>query len=389
MLNSNEPSSPTQVRQAVPLFVIPGSELQFRPDLLALGSLAALNPILLAGQVEVTSRCFQSCLGCDSWREDLAGTQTGEWSCYGLFDFVRQLRRFSPKFKHLSLTGGDPQAWPHLSEFLRLVRDEFPDLEIQLNTALTQDVVDRYVWKTAINDLRISLDGVTEAGYNAIRGKMRPVEKEGKRAYEKGAATTPEQVIRRMIELQHERLTTNTTIFHQNIQEARPILARLKRAVEEEGLLIRKAHFMAAIGDRGPKDVLQHSYLQEWRELYAMSRDVPFETNITESPLEVRKFLASGKADGIPCYAGGVSFHIKPNGDWYPCCLVGGEALETKEAFKMGNAKREPISEIMSRYKPKTDYASCDSPCKNICQWKQLQVNAAGHLAASKTLAMP
>lgn len=353
--------------------------------------MALHRPEYLAGQVEVTSRCFQACLGCDSWREDLKGSSTGEWTLQQLQKFTSDLLVDFPNFRHLSLTGGDPQAWPHLEEYLDWQFEYAGRIRIQLNTALTQPISNLMLWRNGIDDFRVSLDGITEATYNRIRGSKRPETVDGKRKYVDGAATTPEEVIQRMIELQHPRLTTNTTVFHENVHEAREILTRLIQAVRNEGLVIRKAHFMAAIGDRGPRDVLQHTFLEEWKALHALAATAPFETNVAESPLEVRQYLnGNPEAKRIPCYTGSISFHVKCNGDLYPCCLVGGEALETQKAFRIGNVHRESLKTLHGRYTPTCDYADPNKPCSSICQWKQLQVNAAGYWAMqADSLAMP
>lgn len=353
--------------------------------------MAVNRPEYLAGQVEVTSKCFQACLGCDSWREDLKGQSSGEWTLQQLRHFVTDLRTSFPNFHHLSLTGGDPQAWEPLEEFLEWRSVDAGSVRIQLNTALTQPVANIPLWRNTIDDFRVSLDGVTEETYNRIRGKRRPEVVNGKRTYVEGAATTPEAVIERMIRLQHPRLTTNTTVFHENVHEARTILLRLIKAAKDEGLLIRKAHFMAAIGDRGPRDVLQHAFLEEWKALHELAASAPFETNIAESPLAVRQYLRDTReALDIPCYTGSISFHVKCNGDLYPCCLVGGEALETQKAFRIGNVHETPIKLLHAAYRPCRDYQDESKPCRSICQWKQLQVNAAGYWASkADVLAMP
>jgi hypothetical protein len=86
-----------------------------------------------------------------------------------------------------------------------------------------------------------------------------------------------------------------------------------------------------------------------------------------------------------------MSFHAKANGDWYPCCLVGGEALATQKSFCLGNVHVEgyDLELLRKRYVPLAHYANSESICSKICQYKQLQVNIAAEHAEQLTLAMP
>lgn len=362
-----------------------------RPDLAAYGKLAVQkHNHYVAGQIEVTSKCFQHCLGCDSWREELAGVSAGEWSLQQLQRTASQLLMHR-NFEHLSLTGGDPQAWAPLDDFLDYwasVRKAFNyKADLQLNTALTQDLSEaqRLRWRTAVADLRVSLDGVTQGTYEKIRGRGMP--RKGERGLP-GNVTSPASVIQRMVELQHPGLTTNTTVFMENIHEVKDILRELNELYASGVLKIRKAHFLAVIGDRGG-DLNAKYFWQNWEELRAYAATLTLPTSVSENPHEVRRFLRTIEAQDIKCWAGNLTFHAKCDGWVYPCCLVGGEALKTQQAFRLGNAWEEDINQICARYEPTAHYCDESKPCASICQWKQLQLNVAGHLAENRKLAMP
>lgn len=366
----------------------------FREDLLGYGKMIAAGRGYIAGQIEVTSRCYQSCVGCDSWREDVSGVQRGEWTLSELQEVVIGLVGM-PDFEHLTLTGGDPQAWPHLSDFLRwwerTVSCVDRRITLGFNTALTRSLsaADLQLWRRVIDDLRISLDGVDEEIYNSIRGVKIPsgkINKAGAVVYKAGTATTPDEVLDRMCALEHPGLTTNTTVFNQNIDHVPKILETLLELYGDGRLKIRKAHFLAVIGDRG---LLADQFWNKWELLRTNARGLTLPTNFSENPARVREYLVSGSADDVPCYASGVSFHIKANGDVYPCCLVGGEALKTQPDFIIGNAKKQTMRQIHSKIIRSRDYENPNKPCRNICQWKQFQINLAGHRMANQVLAMP
>ena len=92
---------------------------------------------------------------------------------------------------------------------------------------------------------------------------------------------------------------------------------------------------------------------------------------------------------------GQISFHMKANGEYYPCCLVGGEVLKTYPSMTDGNYfDGYSITEIWERgrcarplaYAPENQSVV---PCCEICQYKQWSLNKAVHEASQKRLAMP
>lgn len=350
--------------------------MKLREDLKAYGKLATTKAGPVAGQVEVTSSCFQHCRACESWRDDRKGVIRGLWSLEQLQDLCQQLAQ-TGTFEHLSLTGGDPQDWPHLVEFLawfkgfkRAMRRPF---KLQLNTALARDIRDPHLWREVVDDVRVSLDAVDPVLYQKIRN-----DKE----------TGPADVLRRMVELRHPRLATNTTVFPETLfaGEVTNILQELSRRLVDERLVLRKAIFLAVIGPRGgDRDEV---FWEKWEELRLLRSVVP--TSFAENVAEVRRFVASPEASDVKCWAGNISFHIKANGDWYPCCLAGGEAIETYPELKTGNFfKTGNIWELLEAYEAKPHYANPLMPCREICQWKQLQINLAGHACDGNTLSMP
>jgi len=340
--------------------------VDIRDDIKFYGKLAQRKGGYVAGQIEVTSDCYQNCHACDSWKAHKTGVARGTLTMDDVVNICRQLSEM-PTFEHLSFTGGDPQKW-FLESFLLNHRDRF-HFSLQVNTALAVDG-NWELYRRGINRLRVSLDGVTKATYQKMRGVQ----------------TNPEDVLERMELLgrgsknsEGISIATNTCVSDRNIDEVPLIIKRLNKMKNPP----RKAMFLAVLGLEVGKD-----FWDKFAKLKEISSPkVP--TSFSEDVEWVRKFTKSEHADSIPCYAGGITFHIKCDGDVYPCCLTGGEAIAMHPEFVMGNALSEPLSEISKRYRPTFHYKGKKGPCVSICQYKQLQLNRAADEASKTMMTMP
>jgi len=276
-------------------------------------------------------------------------------------------------FEHLSLTGGDPQKWILLEEFLAwFLEREFP-FDLQISTALTQDIAESELWRDAISDVRVSLDAATNSTYLKIRGDRN---------------TNPKGVLKRIRKLGHPNLSTLTTVFPENIHEMFEIAAHLDDLLHS-GTPIRKVMFLPVLGPRAKEQ--EKEFWDKWNEESCRIKEVlPFlNTSFADKTSEVRDFCESPEAADIPCTIGNSFFHIKANGDYYPCCLVGGEALPSQEKYRLGNWFRDSnLQELAGRFLPTCHYHE-GSPCPAICQYKQLAMNLAVHEASKQKVAMP
>lgn len=348
-----------------------------RDDIRSYGGVAALRLGPVAGQVEVTSSCFQHCRMCDSWRDDLKGVQKGLLHSADLVSVCDDLASF-PTFQHLSLTGGDPQAWPHLPAFLGVYQTrrqaDVWRFSLQVNTALTQPVQDRKAWLSNFADVRLSLDAITAKTYRRIRG-------DGK--------TTPDDVLRHLRQLGHPNVQVLMCVTPDNIQEIQPLLETLAEPNNRQD--IRKVTLLPVIGDRYERDAAFWGEFQ-FQATANADADWPFQTSFADSVPSTRAFLLSDDAKKVRCWTGVSTFHIKANGDWYPCCLVGGEALATYKNMVLGNIHRQPVASIVNEIRQAgamPHYCDESKPCRHICQYKQAALNVAGHEASQRTLAMP
>jgi MoaA/NifB/PqqE/SkfB family radical SAM enzyme len=347
-------------------------ETEIRPDILMYAKAAALKVGYFAGQVEVTSVCGQKCFGCDSWRENLSGVTRGTWTLEQLQRLCKELDDEFPMFEHLSLTGGDPQDWAPLDEFLHWFEESKFNFKLQANTALIKPVQDPELWRRIFYDVRVSLDGATRRTYQLMRGDDRD----------------PQEIVDRMDALQHPRMATNTCVSSKNLHEVAEIMELLSRMQHP----IRKAMFLSLIGARDAKrDQDKEAFWVQYEELPRIARErfPNLPTSFQENVHEVSEFCNSEEAKAIPCYSSVSTFHLKADGDHYGCCLVGGEALLTRKEFVIGNFWNEHLRAIFDRSKAECHYGDPKKACSAICQFKQLSLNRAAHAASKNILAMP
>ena len=352
------------------------TQLPERSDLNYYGKLMQYGTPI-AGQVEVQSGCFQHCRMCESWRDDLKGVVRGTWSVNDLLSLTQRLASFRT-FEHLSLTGGDPQAWKPLTQYLAavLARQELGTLRkgfgLQLNTALTRDVEDVSLWSAALQDVRVSLDAIDKDAYAWIRGDK---------------DTDPLDVVARVDALGRAGVNVqlNVCVTAETLDQMEQIAHVVASAMDYPP---RKVTFLPVIGDRFTRDSdFWIRYSGETNRLAVYLARHGVKSNDAEGVAATREWCSGSEAAETPCYHGGTTFHIKANGDVYPCCLVGGEAISTYKQFILGNYF-EGYTFTPTR-KPQLDYADEDKPCRNICQWKQAALNKAAHEASLVQLSMP
>ena len=342
-----------------------------RPDLLLYGKHAGNGGKYVAGQIELTTACSQRCGWCQSWRQP-----ADEWKLEDLKIFCLHLAEAFRGFEHLTLTGGDPLSWPWLYEFLdwftwqqRVGRIQY---HLQITTALAKTLTDAQVLLLRkVRDIRVSLDAMNPATYQKIRG----------------VRADPEVIVARLHALKHPRASTLTTVGPENVREIPAIIEALQ-VLHQDGYF-RRAIFLPVIGVK----VLLHeaaNFNADWRAAASMDYG-KMPTSFAEDPWAVRAWCQSEAAHRVPCYASRISFHVKASGEVYPCCLVGGEAIETCAEMRLGNVRIDPLINIWRRASALSlrGYANPGAPCRDVCQFKQAALNAAGHKAAETILSVP
>lgn len=333
-----------------------------REDLVSYAKFAAYSPSYVAGQVELTSKCEQLCPNCDSWKVHRSGVVSGQLTYKEVEDLFTQLNSM-PSFEHLALTGGDPLSHP---DFDQIMEELVPraNFKVQINTALPSGLTPRRVAALRkAHAMRVSLDAVTKEVYYKMRG----------------VDTDPEDVLGRCAEVDHEFWATNTCVAPANVQELPSIVQRLSAMHRPP----RKASFLAVL-DRA----VDPGFWEAYKEASSRSSGHGIETSFEEDVVALKEFKQSKEIENIPCRVGAITFHIKCNGDVYPCCLTGGEAIITRPQFCIGSIRKELLWKIMKAYRPAKHYQG-DSPCRKICQWKQVQMNVLADRASKTYMRMP
>lgn len=336
--------------------------MKLRDDILLYGKLAQQELGYVAGQVEVTSACFQNCKYCSSWK---TGKYYGHFRLQQLQNFVIDLSYQFPMFEHLTLTGGDPQAWQDLNEFLDWW--QLGKIDLQISTALARDIEEPDLWRTKINDLRVSIDAFSDFLYPIMRGDKN---------------NTCDIILARLEKLSHPNLAIIITMYPDNILELLPLLGILDN-LYRHGLPMRRVIVMMGIGITLDEDFKLHwRTTKKWAE-----ENIQVPTSFADDIIAVRAQCNSPVVDDVRCWASKLGFHIKPNGDVYPCCLIGGEAIEVQKEFLMGNIFEQKLIDIYNSYTP-TKY-TMKPICRKVCQFKQFQINQAGEYAQKIKLAIP
>lgn len=340
--------------------------MKIRDDIMLYGKLAQQELGYVAGQVEVTTACFQNCKYCSS---RATHQLYGHFRLQQLQNFVDGLCTQFPMFQHLTLTGGDPQAWHDLDEFLDWwnMPQVLDKVNLQVSTALARNIDQPDLWRTAIKDLRVSIDACCDETYQKMRGDN---------------LNTVNTILARLAVLKHPNLAIITTMYPDNIAELQPLLFRLNN-LYRKGMPLRKIMVMAGIGvELDDKFWYRWEHTRQWAEI-----NLQVVTSFADNIAATRMMCMAPRYSDVHCWASKLGFHIKPNGDVYPCCLVGGEAIEIQKEFKMGNIFEQDLKDIYNSYQP-TRYAM-KPICRTICQFKQLQINLAGELASKTKLAIP
>lgn len=336
-----------------------------RADLTYYAKLAQHKVGYVAGQLELTSKCEQFCPNCDSWKKHQSGEIKDQFTFAQVVKLFAQLNEL-PTFEHLAITGGDPASHPDLEKILSIPRK----FRLQINTALPKPSfrVPPYVWRKA-DALRVSLDAVNARTYFKMRG----------------VGTDPEDILRYLEEIAHPSWATNTCVAPANVEEMPEIVRRLDRMVCKP----RRANFLAVL-DREVDQVFwkRYSFMSTELKLMRASGMVKLESSVAEDVQELRVWKNSEEALDVRCSVGAISFHIKCNGDVYPCCLVGGEAIVTRPEYRIGNVHSDfSLEEIRKRYRPALHYKT--ESCRKVCQWKQCQINRLAHDASKVFMRMP
>ena len=332
-----------------------------RTDLLSYSKFIMHGIGYLAGQLELTSACNQHCVFCKSWKDHESGECEAEMRFEVVKGILEQLNA-TPYFENLTLTGGEPQSWEPLEILLEIMADKLK-FGLSINTNLTRDIKIEN-WRK-FRSVRISLDSIYSKTYRCLRG----------------VNLDPEKILNRLEELQHPNWSILNCVSNKNLKEITNMLNRLTKMKS----LPRKVMFLPVLGERIVPMLDMIQYKKITKELSQI--EYPFEVDFMGS---VPRFKKEMNIESVPCYISRVSFHIKANGRVFPCCLVGGEAINTQKSMSLGDIYQDSLDTIRKRHTElHLHYASKATPCLKICQWKQINMNVQAHQCQKTKLSMP
>ncbi len=346
--------------------------MKLRDDIVLYGKLAAAELGYSTCRIEVTSGCFQKCRGCVSWRDHANRKMNASLNLTKVQELIIELCRFSA-FEHLTFTGGDPQAWFPINDFLRWWTRGFnhSGVRFQISTALAKPISEPELWN-CVDRYLISLDAASPEIYSKMRGDR---------------DNNMQTILEHAKVLTEPQLGFMITVRKENQCEVVSVIQCLDRMYRTSMPNIRKVQVLASIGSL--KGDLDNKFWDKWqtdKEFIAKTIDVPV-SFCDEDIVETREICAAKETESIQCWTSRLSAHIKPNGDVYPCCLIGGEAIDIHESFKLGNIFENSLKKIYQSYPAKQNYRNVF--CKKVCQYKQLQINLAGGKAAGTILSIP
>lgn len=339
--------------------------MEKRDDLKYYAKLATKYTFYIAGQIELTSRCFQNCKYCAKDRKIRAYPEP-----MSLNKLKRIVLELSSRqwFESLTLTGGDPLAWPYLDEFLLWYSTTpmWNKFDLHINTTLSKEPT--YELWSCLKSVRISIDGVTPEILKRTRGVGYDIQK----------------IYSRMKKLKEQgvKIFTNTCVGNENITHVSEILDSFSK----NEVPIDKAMFLIYL------DYHQNQILEElWKRTIAKEKKKSrhFKTSFGENPLMVRQLVQQGVLKNVRCWASKLGFHMKPDGSIYHCCLTGGEAVEADDKHKVYTYKYDgDMDKAYSKVEPTCHY-KYDARCQEICQYKQTSLNIICEKASRTKLKLP
>ena len=335
---------------------------------------AAIRPsFYIAGQVELTTACHSNCTFCAK------ASKVKRWPTPMPYEMMCRLYielYQNPWFENLTLTGGDPQAWPHLDRFLKYVVSFHKHMQsrrkiLNINTTLQKPISEEQakLWADSLNSVRVSLDGTDSDILQKTRGvryQFDAIAASMHRLHNAGVS-----------------VSTNTCVSELNIDHILDMLSDFRYHIP----FIRKAMFLPYLG-------CSETLNEKWRKVIKMAESYalkpPFPTSLAENPVYVRDAINLGLLDKIPCWASRIGFHMKPDGSVYRCCLTGGEAVEADDSYKVGTY--DDVCTMESIYENLGDIPPClynTARCIEICQFKQTALNMLCNKAFRVEMRLP
>jgi len=348
-------------------------------ELLAYAKLALHRRGYVSAQIELTSRCFQRCLSCFAKDAD----NKADWSLSDAKRLFNELATL-PSFEHLTLTGGDPQAYAYLEDLLYhwdvVLGRPF---RISMSTAL---MVIPSPLTARLGMVRLSLDALSPEVYKLCRGVERD----------------PKELVNLLVGIGCP-CSALTCLSINNLDEMLPLADYL---VDQALRNPRFKNFkrwsvvpMLGATDEETEKLMEvyHSLECHMIKVRSIYPSLPFVsalgTNRLKDFYHHRKYAKDYPK--IPCWSSYISCHIKADMKVYPCCLIGGEATAFSKGAVIGDLAVESLTNVYTRWTnsaierhPQMSMHDC-ARCREVCQIKQHSFNEEAEGVSNYLLSMP
>lgn len=311
-------------------------------------------------QIEITGRCNMRCAHCRAAHDPRRDAEIAQ-----IIKVIRFARRFSPNYKEIVVSGGEPLLHAQFDDVLTDVRrngGEFVTLTTN-GSLLTEQhlaLIERLQFKRFM--LSVSLDSLDPADHDRFRGHRGAFEKATRAIGLIAARRIPNVVTSvRMTIRPHQIAAMDAMVeFAYKMGCNRVSLSGIHpagRAISRSDLWMTREE--------------KHRFLEN---IYRLKQKYPAEFQIsTNDPLKciLRGFSDTGAGDEIVfdgCPAAAVTFNVNADGDMTPCALMDLPIMNIRDLTIDEMAQRYRDSEIVKNMLDMNLRGKCGScPKKYQC----------------------
>jgi len=284
-------------------------------------------------QIEITGRCNMNCEHCRAsgqLKEDMPINQ--------IIKIIKFARQFSPDYKEIIVSGGEPLLHKNFNEVLKAIRENGGEfITLTTNGSLLKkehlDFIKKLKFKRVV--LSVSLDSLNPKEHNDFRNN--------KNAFEKAI-----KAIRLILDNKDETMIASirSTIKPCQIKEMEK-MTNFAKEIGCDRISFSAIHPAGKAIERSDLWMTREQKKEFIKEIYRLKEKFPKLNVTTNDPLKclLRKYNDIGEKDELVfdgCGAGVITFNVDSSGFMTPCALLD---------IKMMNVFPLTIEEITEKYK--------------------------------------
>ncbi len=309
----------------------------------------------------LTARCNLRCIMCDHWRLK----NQKELSLKKIKEIINQIEKWG--IEEIELSGGEPFMRKDIWKIINYISSKGIGMNITTNGTLLSEEQIKKIFKTKVNRLQISLDGI-----NKTQDQIRGV----KGTYKKVIKTV--RLINRFKKINNSNLKINATtvIMQQNLNQLVD-LVKLTRNEGFDSITFQPVNDSnLTIGKKkknNPLRVRDYKKLDKEIDKLIQIRKKSFFIGNSISYLQsIKDYFTNKKIKKIKCYAGFVGLIVTPEGKIWTCM------------GDFGDLKKENLEMIWKSYEAK-EKRKLIKRCKNPCLYP-CYLNSKGESLIKTTL---